>query len=343
MHAAEKGYKVTIFTSRKDEFSKTLQIINKHGSIIHKGDILLATDDYVQAFTDADLIFVTLPSFCMKNFANKIEGLVKPNAKIALIPGGGGGECAFKNCIEKGCTVFGLQRVPSVARLIKYGETVRAVGYRDKLFAAAIPNNQTEECCCLLANILDMVCLPLPNYLNVALTPSNPILHTTRLRVLFKDYNKDVPYTRIPYFYEDWDNESSELLLRCDAEVQEICQALKEFDVSYVKSLKEHYESSTPDSLTAKIRGIEGFKGIQTPMIKVVGGWQPDFNSRYFTADFSYGLKMLLDVARLLGICAPNMQETLDWYIAVTGIQAGFSFQDYEILDKKNFNEFYSL
>ena len=47
--------------------------------------------------------------------------------------------------LKNGATVFGVQRVPSVARLTEYGNTVKAIGYRDEMFVAAIPHKETEN------------------------------------------------------------------------------------------------------------------------------------------------------------------------------------------------------
>ncbi|MFR3264577.1 MAG: NAD/NADP octopine/nopaline dehydrogenase family protein [Blautia massiliensis (ex Durand et al. 2017)] len=35
----------------------------------------------------------------------------------------------------------------------------------------------------------------------------------------------------------------------------------------------------------------------------------PDFNSRYFTADFSYGLVILIQIAEYVNIDVPNMRK----------------------------------
>lgn len=83
--------------------------------------------------------------------------------------------------------------------------------------------------------------------MNLTLIPSNPILHTTRLRKLFEDYTDGIVYYRVPLFYEEWTHETSQLLFKCADEVQTLCKLLNQFDLSYVKSLKLHYESSTPE------------------------------------------------------------------------------------------------
>ena len=267
---------------------------------------------------------------------------MKEGTKIGLVPGTGGGECAFKECIDKGCVVFGLQRVPSVARLIEYGKTVCATGYRDTLCVASLPHRYTAECCELISSIFDMPCTQLPNYLNLTLTPSNPILHTTRLRIIFKDYQEGKEYEYVPLFYEEWDDESSELLIRCDNEVQQICKALKEFDLTYVKSLLIHYESENAEQLTQKISSIKGFKGLKTPTIFVEGKYQPDLHSRYFTADFSYGMVILKQIADFVGVDIPYINQTLSWYKAVAKEKEEFVYENFGIYNLNDFRDFYS-
>lgn len=342
VHCAEKEHKVTIYGSKPEKINRELTIINENDKVIHRGTIEKATNSEAEAFSNADLIFVTMPATLMKSNASKIEPFSRPGMKICIVPGTGGGECAFRGCIEKGATVFGVQRVPSVVRLVEYGKTVRAVGYRGEMFVAALPNSETEECCKLIEGLLDINSSPLPNYLNITLTPSNQILHTARLRNLYGDYHEGVVYDSVPLFYEDWDNETSELLLACDDEVQELCKALDSFDLSYVKSLRVHYESQSADAMTRKISGITGFKGLTSPTVKVEGGYIPDFNSRYFTADFSYGLAIFMQIAEFVGIYAPNMKDTLNWYYGLVGKRDEYQFSNYGINSYKEFIEFYS-
>lgn len=342
-HCAEKGHNVTVYSSKPEKINKLLTVINENDDVIHQGSIDKATQDEEEAFANADLIFVIMPATLMKSNATKIEPFVKNGMKIGLVPGTGGGECAFRGCINKGATLFGIQRVPSVARLIEYGKIVRAVGYRDEMFVSAIPKDETEQCRRIIESIFDIRTTALPNYLNITLTPSNQILHTTRLKNLYSDWHAGVVYKSVPLFYEGWNDEASELLIACDNEVQALCKALKEFNLSYVKSLRVHYESPTKEAMTRKISSIAGFKGLTSPTIKVDGGYIPDFDSRYFTADFSYGLTILIQIAKFVGIDVPNMKSTLDWYYGLVEKRDEYNFKDFRINNYKEFIDFYSI
>lgn len=342
VHCASKGHKVTVYSSKPQKINKQLDIVDYNHLLVKRADIELATSKEYDAFNNAEIIFITMPSFCHKEIAKKILPYVKKGLYIGIVPGTGGGELAFRECIQNGAIIFGLQRVPSIARLVEYGKSVCAVGYRKELHIAALPKEETLRCCNIVNSIFDMPCIALPEYLNLTITPSNPILHTTRLRTIFKNYKQGVTYSKTPLFYEEWDNESSELLLKCDDEVQKICKALKNFDMVASKSLKVHYESDTVEQLTAKIRSIQAFKGLTTPVIKTDNGYIPDFSSRYFTADFSYGLQIFVEIAKMFEVLVPNMEETLKWYKDIVGNDySGFDFKEYGIDSARSFIDFY--
>lgn len=340
-HCAAKGHRVIIYTSRPDQFNQRLIVSDEKNIIICQGDIYKSTSSAIEAFASADIIFVTVPAFCMKTVSNEMYPYIKGGVKIGLIPGTGGGECAFKACLDKGAILFGLQRVPSVARLIEYGKSVRAIGYRKQLHVAALPSNEVLEIKDILFDIFEIPCIALPNYLTLTLTPSNPILHTTRLKTLFKDYSSGVTYEFVPLFYEEWEDETSKMLFACDDEVQQICKTLNEFDLSYVKSLKIHYESKTPEQFTKKVRSIKGFQGIKTPMLNVNGKYIPDLHSRYFVADFSYGLEILVQIADLLEVDTPYMEGILDWYNTISLVKETFDYNTFGIINKNDLLNFY--
>lgn len=332
---ASKGFEVTIYTSKPREFSEDLQIVDNSGNIKCTGKITKATDDISLAM-DCDLLFVTYPAFMFFQVGTLILPYIKNRngrkLAIGIIPGTGGAEFAFKNCLNFGVVLFGLQRVPAVARLSKYGKSVCIEGKRDSLYLAAIPSSCASSFSSFMGNLFDINCQPLPNYFCVTMTPSNPILHTSRLASLFCDYYEGKVYNKIPLFYGEWSNSSSELLLVCDFEHQQILKKFTDFDLSSVKSLVEHYDNSdTPQKMTTKIRSIQSLHNLPTPMCAKDGGWIPNFNSRYFTADFPYGLAIIQKIADLVNSEVPNINQVMQWYIKVTGKPIDFNLKKYRI------------
>lgn len=341
VHCAEKGHEVTVYTSKPDLYDGRLNIVDEFGNTTNQGDIQIATADPEVAFRNADLIIVTMPATMMKTVAGLIYEHTGPSAVIGVVPGNGGSECAFRKCIERGNVFFGIERVPAIARLVKKGHTVKSTGYRNELHVSALPIANAENCAKIISGIFDKPCKVIPNFLNLTMTPSNPILHTTRLRTLFGDWHPGITYDSVPLFYEEWDNASSELLIACDEEVQEICRALPELCLVGVKSLRIHYESPTVEAMTKKISSIQAFKGLTTPTVEVEGGLIPDLHSRYFTSDFSYGLTIIKQVADFAGVSTPNIDATMDWYKKIAIEKEEFRFEDYGITDRDSFVKYY--
>lgn len=327
---ASKGYNVTILSSRPQEYDGVLEIIDEYG-VITKGKIKKVTNSIKDAMIEQDMVFVTYPAFKLKELAKNIISYITPGIIICVMPGTGGAEYVFDKCIKAGAVLCGLQRVPSVARLEQYGKRVRCEGLRNELFLAAIPNKNVSELSLFISRLWDIPCKILPNYLNVTLTPSNPILHTARLKTMFIDYEDGKTYSKNPLFYGEWTQEASKLLIACDEELQCICRKLKKLDLSNVRSLKLHYESNSAEQMTKKLKSIESLKHLRSPLKKDGERWIPDFNSRYFTADFPYGLAIIEELGKMVDVNITNISETMDWYRKVVNSNDYFNFSDYGI------------
>lgn len=328
---AAKGYEVSVHTSKPEAYDGTLCIVDADGETVCSSNLKNVTSDYEIALNDSEIVFVTYPAFMFSEISEKIALFIKKGVKIGVIPGTGGAEFAFRDCIDKGAVLFGLQRVPAVARLVTYGRTVHVEGLRERLHLASIPSGSERDMAALMEEVFGIPCEILPNYLCVTMTPSNPLLHTTRLRTLFKDYHEGFVYDRNPLFYGEWSDDSSELLLACDSEHQKMLSMLDRLDLSGVRSLREHYESNTAEQLTRKIRSIKSLHDLPSPMKQVENGWIPDFRSRYFTADFPYGLAIIEQIAVMIGSEANAINETMDWYKQVSGNASEFNLSKYGI------------
>lgn len=329
--AASKGYEVCVYSSKVEKYDGKLTIVDGDNQILYAARVATVTNDLSVALSDCDIAFVTLPSFMFPKLAKEMEPYVTEKLHIGAIPGTGGAEFSFSCCVRAGATLFGIQRVPCVARLVEYGKTVRVEGKRERLHLAAIPKRKTQVLADFISDLFDMPCDSLNNYLCVTMTPSNPILHTTRLCSMFGDYTEGVVYDRNPLFYGEWDEASAELLLACDREHQLLLSKMDRLDLREVRSLREHYESDTPQKLTAKLCSIASLHNLSSPMVQVEGGWIPDFHSRYFTADFPYGLAIIEQVARIVGVDVPNINRTMAWYQRVTGDENVLNLRDHGI------------
>ncbi len=314
---AYNGHDVVVYTSNPDCWNKSVEVYDSDSNYLFSGEIGMVTSSLDKAIRKAEIIFVTLPSHMFVDIAEQMYPYVTSNQAIGIVPGSGGAEFAFGRLISKGCTFFGLQRVHSIARIKERGKAVYMLGKKDMLHIGAVPASCANKMAEAMVDLLKIKCVTLKNYLCITLTPSNPILHTTRLYSMFKDYRPETFYPRNFLFYEEWTDDSSEVLFLCDKELQMLCKVIP-IDLTQVVSLPIYYESTTPQRLTKKIQSINAFKGLTSPMKAVdADKWVPDFSSRYFTSDFSYGLKIILDLCELFSVDAPNIRRVWEWYVSV--------------------------
>ena len=322
---AAKGCAVAMLTSRPEAWSDTLSVFDAEDHLLFRTDGVHATSDAAEAVSGADQIWITQPAFLFDSLCEQLLPHVRSGQMLLVIPGSGGAEFSFRPLLQKGLQLCGLQRVHCIARLKKKGESVFALGRKPSLSLGAIPASAASHWAAEITRLLEIPCEALPNYLSVTLTNSNPILHTSRLYSMFRDYTPSMTWDHNILFYVEWTDDASEIMLACDAELLRVCDTLP-LDLHAVKSLREHYESDTVEKMTKKISGIRAFQEITSPMKLTEAGWIPDFSSRYFTADFPFGLKVFRDIGQLAGCDMPNINRLWDWYMHTTRLLDGRCF-----------------
>ena len=279
------------------------------------------TDDPEDAFFDADMVFVTYPAFLRKEFIKNNQKYFKPGAFLGFVPGYGGAEYSCTDLINRGVYVLGLQRVPYVARASEgsEGKIAGILSSKKELFVGTIPKSKTADAAILIKELLDIPTTPLHEYLSITLAPSNPLLHITGLYNVFKDYKLGDVFSTQLRFYEEWNDETSELLFKYDEELQEICRKLTPLDMREVVPLPVYYESPTPVEMTKKLKSIPSFKAVMVPLKETEKGYLPDLCSRMFVEDYPYGVCIIKDFAQLLGVQTPTIDLLLKFYEKLSG------------------------
>ena len=138
---------------------------------------------------------------------------------------------------------------------------------------------------------------------------------------MWKDWKPGMSYERNPGFYSDWTVEASELYIAMDDEFQQLLLMLGVKEGT-IPSVLKYYGSKDAESLTEKIRSIPAFQGISSPMIpNKFGMYEPDFKSRYFTEDFPYGLRFVVEKANEVKMVTPIINCVYDWWSKQIGNQ----------------------
>ncbi len=272
-----------------------------------------------KALYGADYVFCTYPAFLRANFIQESEPYYMEGCKLGFVPGYGGAEYCCQKLIAKGVIIFGLQRVPYVARQ-ENKKIASIISRKSEIYIATLPSKYTLEVCADVEKMLKIPTTPLKTYLAVTLAPSNPLLHLTGLYNVFKDYQEGNYYTKQLMFYNEWNDDASKMLFEYDDELQNICANMKPIDLSEVVSLKTYYESDTPQAMTKKLKSIKAFEVVKVPLIEKDNKFYPDYSSRMFVEDFPFGIAIIKYFGILTNVKTPVIDKILNFYKDKTGI-----------------------
>ena len=310
--SSQPEVEVNIFTRKPELWSHQLEVTDSRGKV-YNGNLNIISNSPEEALKDCDIVFLCLPGFAIEGTLNSIKPYIG-NAVVGSIVCSTGFFFAAHRILGEDARLFGFQRVPYIARTKEYGHTANLLGYKPQL-AIAVENVEDNEAFRQLVETLWMTPVKLlGSHYEVSLTNSNPILHTGRLYSMWKDWDGEV-YDHNILFYKEWTNEASQMLIDMDAEFMQLLDVLP-VTKGAIPSLLEYYESHDEESLTRKITSIPAFRNITSPMKEVDGGWVPDFESRYFTEDFPYGLKFIVELAKDKNIDCPNLNMVFEWGIS---------------------------
>lgn len=345
MSHVNRDDQIRLCTSRPGVFSRGVIVSDWERNTSYETDISLITDNYADAVSNADIIFITHPHFMTEETLKAIRPFVKEGAAVGIIPGSGGGEFAWKKYYTEKNTLFGFQRVPFTAKYKEYGKETNLKSWKAYVVVATIPSNRNNMICEMIEKHCFIKCKQSPNYLCVTLTPSNPVLHTSRTYNIFKNTTKETVFTKRGMYYKDWTDETSKTMLAIDKELHQLMSKLKGFDFSSVKPLTVHYESFTVEEMTSKISSIPTFQTVPDPMVQVEHGWVADIHSRLFTEDFPYGLCIIKGFCELCNVDTPTIDKVLHWYENFIGLEyykndGSFTGKDLEKTGAANLREF---
>ncbi len=313
-YLASKGNKVNILTSRPEQWNDTLTI-NAVGGRTFNGHLNQVSSIPADVIPEVQIVLFCLPGYANRSELEKIKESLTEGTFVGCVFSSTGFFFEAQKILPETIPLFGFQRVPFIARTAEYGHSANLLGYKNahKIAVERATEEKKEDFRQWLEEVLEVPVRLLANYFEASITNSNPLLHTSRLYTMFKDWQPGVTYPRMVYFYEEWTEEAADIYIRMDKELALLLDKLP-VTPGFLPNVLDYYESHDAISLCNKLRSIQGFKGITSPMVEVSDGkWVPDFKSRYFTEDFGYGLKYLWELAHQNGVPTPMIDEVYEW------------------------------
>lgn len=312
---ANRGHQVSILTTKPERWNSELEIVAPDG--IFSGMISLTSSNPKEVIPQAEMVLVCLPGYAIHDELVKIKPFLSKETIVGSVVSSTGFFFEVFKVLPSNIPLFGFQRVPFISRIIEYGEKAELKGYKDTLHVAIENTSEKESIRAKLEKLFEKPVSIADNYYEVSLSNSNPILHPARLYTMWKDWQPGIIYPRNPQFYAEWTVEASTLLLKMDNEFQHLLKVLG-LKVGCIPTILDYYESTDATSLTQKLHDIKAFQGILSPMKEVEGGWIPDFLSRYFTEDFPYGMRFIVETAHKQNVAITTIEKIYQWGLSKT-------------------------
>lgn len=297
------------------------------------------TNDPQLAFADADVVIVTVPAHVRPALLASIAAHL-PSDKpvyVGAIPGFCGFDWLAGHALaaRPNAVVWGMKDVAHTAFDLRPGVSVRMGGAKRTLYVATHARESAASRAALLACLRRLYTSRvelLDHYLEITLTPGNPIMHSSVIYGLIGPYGQwhDRAFAQRLCWWTDCPELGAYFLERSDEESRTLCRALERrlgVDLSSIKPLKqeivEAYGEQIRDSSTmlSVLRTNQAYDAIEAPLVPTADGiaYRIDKESRAFHEDVAYGLVLLVEMAQRLNVRVPYIEEILRWNVAYMG------------------------
>ena len=312
---ANRGHQVSILTTKPERWNSELEIVAPDG--VFTGMITQVSSKPEEVTPQAEMVLVCLPGYAIHDELENIKPHLSNKTLVGTIVSSTGFFFEAFKILPSDIPLFGFQRVPFISRIIKYGKMAELKGYKDTLHVAIENTTEKESIREKLEMLFEKPVTLADSYYEVSLSNSNPLLHPARLYTMWKDWQPGIVYPKNPQFYAEWTVEASTLLIQMDNEFQKLFRALGGKS-GCIPTILDYYESTNATSLTQKLHDIKAFQGILSPMREVEDGWIPDFSSRYFTEDFPYGMRFIVETAHKQDVKIPTIDKVYQWGLKIS-------------------------
>lgn len=308
--AAKAKAQVSVYTSRPGEWASDIVVDTPEGDKL-TGHIFKVSDDPREVVSSADVVLFCYPGYLIESTLKRLKPFFRKDAFIGSVFSSTGFFFDAREVLEPDQPLWGFQRVPFIARVGEYGHSAHLLGYKSELKVAVenVPAEEKQAFAEFLSEWFEIKVTLLDNYFEASLSNSNPLLHSA---VLYDMFAGDKVYDRKIYLYKEWSESAAELLIKMDEEFFRLLEVLP-VRRGFLPTILDYYESKDAASLAAKLRSISAFQNLEAPMKQGPTGWIPDYSSRYFTEDFSYGLKLICTLAHEKGVPVPTLDRVLEW------------------------------
>ena len=233
---SQEGVEVNVLSGHPDKWRKVITVTDECGKK-YIGNVNKVSTAPEVVLAGQDIILLCLPGYMIEKTLRDIKPFVG-DALVGTVVSSTGFFFFAHDILGENAKLFGFQRVPFISRVTEYGQAANLLGYKSSL---AVATENVEDKDALRKTLEQLFITPvllLDSFYEVALSNSNPILHTGRLYTMFKGREHEV-FDHNILFYKEWTDEASQLLIDMDAE---FFQLLDKLNVYSLPTLLDYYE-----------------------------------------------------------------------------------------------------
>ena len=116
--AARQGFEVSMLTRHSEQWGRQLVIDCPDGTLT--AELALVSDDVEQTVGQADMVLLCLPGFAIRPALLHIRSGLKPGTAVGSVVSSTGFFLQAMEVLPPQVPLFGLQRVPFIARVEEY-------------------------------------------------------------------------------------------------------------------------------------------------------------------------------------------------------------------------------
>jgi hypothetical protein len=283
----------------------------------------------------SDILIICSPAQTKTQILEEIKPYIEPNTLVGTIFGQGGFDLQCKYALgddveRKNLTIFASQYVPFICRVSEYGQECQIIGPKKHIYCAAYPVEKVHQVCQTMTYIFTIPAIVVPNFLNIALSPANQIIHPGRMYGYLKNWDGKSTWNKesMPKLYEDMDQESAKEIQGLSDEIQaiksklaDLCPSVKMDQVIPIgQRITSMYGKQVGDtsSLHKIFSTNKGYAGINFPTVPVQGGKADevtiDIKGRLFYEDMPFGCVIIKEIGNIVGVQTPNVDKIIQWH-----------------------------
>ena len=227
------GFTINQLTRRPNLWSNEIKAYTNGSSWESKGTLVgklnIVSSNAQDVVSDADMILICSPAHTKGQILKEIKPFLRNGALIGTIFGQGAFDIQSLQILgkdlikKKNLTIFSMQYVPFICKIINYGKDINIIGPKKSLYATSYPLNNIHYVCNALSQCYYLPCVPIPSFLNLTLCPSNQIIHPGRVVGFFDKFpekcDKVLKKKDVPLLYEDLDERSAYEIDALDKEI----------------------------------------------------------------------------------------------------------------------------